>query len=460
MKPRHPVKKRWRGKVAAGTVAFAGLFAGLIGPWPLDHDPALEIRAAAVEQASAASRQTSLPPAPAPLAAGWAVAPFDDLPEAIPLAGYGQLKGAPSEPGGEIPAARALSLTSGGSEVVIVMADLLLINRALAGEVRARVAKALPAGETPPLLLFTATHTHCGPGAWGAMKLEEVLAAGRYNPEVFTRLADTLAKAALAARENRGPASIAFARAAAPDLIRNRAIRDGAVDPALEAVLVRRLDTKELGIVALFGAHATCLGASHMRLARDYPGFLVDALEELPEVAFAGFAAGCVGSHSGAAPGSGMEKARNLGAELARRVAALLPDARFREEVRMNAARVSVDVPPVQLRVSSNLRASSLISAHLSQGSAAFDILRIDEQIWITLPVELSGMKSAALREKAAQQGFTLTLSCFNGDYLGYVLPDEHYRDGKLYEARMNFLGPHGGTHIREVLKALLPEAE
>lgn len=448
--------KKWLIGCAMTPVLLAGAFVGLIGPWPLDLDTQDEaVITRAVEQAEEASAQIASLPAPAPLEAGWAVVGFD-LPEGIPLGGYGARRGAPSEPGGDTPYARAVWLSAGKCHAVIVMADVLLINRALAKTVLARVEQILGT-ENMPMVIFTATHTHSGPGAWGAMKLEQWMVAGPYDERVFEALANGLEKAILGARAARGAASMAFLRSEAPEFIRNRAVAHETVDPTLEAMVLRREDTGALAVVGLFGAHATCLGANHMRLSRDYPGFFVDALEENPAIDFAGFAAGCVGSHSGAAPGSGMEKAQNLGKELAQRVRDMIANAHFQRDVRMATVRAVVDLPKIQFRLGEKFRASSLISEGLHDGTATFGVLRVDDWIWISLPVELSGMISASLREEARERGFELTLSCFNGNYLGYVLPDKYYRDGKLYEARMNFLGPKGGTYVREVIEALLP---
>ena len=62
-----------------------------------------------------------------------------------------------------------------------------------------------------------------------------------------------------------------------------------------------------------------------------------------------------------------------------------------------------------------------------------FDILRVDDWMWISLPVELSGMVSAPLRERAAADGIKLTLTPFNGFYLGYQPPDELHERMEIY---------------------------
>lgn len=389
------------------------------------------------------------------LLVGWGVSELV-LPEGIPLAGYGARRGAPSEPGAEKLFARAVSLKSASREVVVVMADLLLFNRGLADEVKSQVRATLKAGEVEPFFLFTATHTHAGPGGWGASFAEQVTVFGDYNHQVFEALAKDVSQAIAVARQDRKPSLLAWSRSTEPDLIKNRMLRDGAVDAVLDTLWIRRRESGELGAIVFFGAHATCLNDKFMQLHRDYPGFLVDALESEPEVAFAGFATGSVGSQSGSV-GGGVDNARKLGESLAQRVLAQKESVQFVDQVEWQNARLSFRVPSLQVRLSQGWIMSPWIIHLIHDGWTQVEVLRLQDHLWVTVPVEFSSMLSAELHSVYAEKGFALTISCFNGDYLGYVLPDQHYPNGDLYEAKMNFLGPYGGGIMQGLVRRMIP---
>lgn len=444
-----------RGGVLVGGLVLVGVWIGLIGPWPVDRTADDTLWSQAVKHAEQVGREWTILPAAAPLRAGWAVKQFE-LPGGVPLAGYGNRRRAggsdPAEPLG----ARAMALEAGGRGVVLLMADLLIVNEALAGAVRRRVEESLGA-ERAPLLIFTATHTHSGPGGWGGKWVEKLTVAGPFDPLVFENLVETLTVVALKAWNSREPSALALLRTEAPDLLRNRTVKNGAADGTLEVLAVRRLDSGEMGMVVIFGGHATTLGASHEALSRDYPGFLVDALERQPGVVFAGFAAGCVGSQSCAVPGQGLEKPRRLGEDLAGWVERMVAGAEFRDHVRMRAVRLEVTLRDLEVRLSRGWKLSPFLSRQLHAGPVAFDGLRVDDWMWVSLPVELSGMLSTPLRERAAGGGIALTLTPFNGAYLGYLLPDDLHEQMDLYEVRMSFLGPSGGRGVSEIVTALLP---
>ena len=81
---------------------------------------------------------------------------------------------------------------------------------------------------------------------------------------------------------------------------------------------------------------------------------------------------------------------------------------------------------------------------------------RVDH-LWVGVPLEVSGLLSKPLREQARAAGFAgLTISSFQGDYLGYLIPDSIYAEGEKYEAQMNFLGPSGGSYFYEMIEIFL----
>ena len=214
-------------------------------------------------------------------------------------------------------------------------------------------------------------------------------------------------------------------------------------------------------MLTLFGAHATCLPDENLKLSGDYPGHLVRNLEADERIDFAAFSAGNMGSHSPVAEGKHELRAANLGKGLSELLLQQLDSVRFHDSVCLSAFDIEAPTPPIQLRVGPSLRTSPLITGWIQQPQAHLTGLRIDDRLWIGVPMETSGLLSKPLRTFARQSGLTgISISNFHGDYLGYVIPDALYADGSIYESQMSFLGPTGGTYFDQLMRALIVTQE
>ena len=309
---------------STGALLFG--FVGGIGPWPLDETPEPEPEREALgivadEAAGLQQRHEAEPPRK--LFAGWAEEVLD-LPDAVPLAGYGARRGAASEGtrDDDVLKARAVVLRAGlkheDATLVIVFIDALLIHPEIAESIEFGVN--YDVGPVKPVFLFTASHTHSGPGGWGDAALEELI-AGDYDEQVRHGMNRAIHDSVKGAFESLRATEFGWIETQADEHLRNRTVRDGEVDGTLEALVLRKKESQEMAVLALFGAHATCLGDENLLLSGDYPGHLVRVLEVDQRVTFAAFAAGCVGSHSPRAQGGGDERAKNLGESLAGRFA-------------------------------------------------------------------------------------------------------------------------------------------
>lgn len=68
-----------------------------------------------------------------------------------------------------------------------------------------------------------------------------------------------------------------------------------------------------------------------------------------------------------------------------------------------------------------------------------------------------SRARSKPLGDLVSEAGLSgLMISNFQGDYLGYVLPNNLYIEGSAYEAQMSFLGPAGGSYFINLMHALI----
>ena len=307
-----------------------------------------------------------------------------------------------------------------------------------------------------PIFLYTASHTHSGPGGWGDRALEELI-AGEYDERAASAIYSAIKDSILVAFEDLQAAEYSWITVQTEEHLRNRTVDGGEVDGTLEALVLRKSGTGELAMLSLFGAHATCLGDENRELSGDYPGHLVRELEQDQRVSFAAFAAGCVGSHSPRSAGDGEQRAKTLGQALAERLLEEVPTLEYRHEARLTASQWEMPTPELQVRVGRSWRLSPVATGLIHQPGAAFSAFRIDDHLWVGVPFEVSGMLSKPLRSRARSAGFSsLTISSFHKDYLGYLIPDSIYAEGDEYEAQMNFLGPSGGSYFEEVIETFL----
>ena len=453
-------RRRW---MVGGGLGSLMAFVGVVGPWPLDSTPEAGPAAKALSIVAAEGRALRSEHAAAsakPFLAGWAFEPFA-MPEGVPLAGYGARRGAASTGTlpGEVLGARVVAMRCGeGPLVVVVCADLLLVNQPLADAVREELRKIYP--DVVPVVMFTATHTHSGPGGFGEMALEEMI-AGRFDPLAFTGLRRAMVGGVKSAIDSLSPAEYAWIDSDAAEYLRNRTVKGGEVDGTLEALVIRRSGgvaaTPQTAVLALFGAHATCLSDDNLLLSADYPGAMVRALEADSRIDFAAFAGNCPGSQTTQAEGNGRQRLEFVGEGLAERVLTDFDDLEFRSKARLSTREFELPTPDLQVRVGASWRLSPVATGLIHQPRATLTVLRIDDRLWAGVPFEVSGMLSKPLRERAARSGLDgLTLSNFSGDYLGYLIPDELYLDGEVYESQMNFLGPGGGTFFIELMRCLI----
>ena len=263
---------KWLG---IGAIVLVLLFWLAIGPWPVDRSP---IEGSGFYQTSLESidRCLASPARASGLEAGFAAIPLD-LPEGLPLAGYGARRGAPSEGTHDPIRAKAAAIRAGTLTAAIVGADILLVNEALAADVADRLAPDLPREN----LYFVATHTHSGPGGWGTSWAEN-LVAGQPSPEGCRVLAEGMAGAVRSAIANLAVATLSYGKASAPEYIRNRLLggEDTPTDPSLQVARFTGTSGEAIGTLSAMPLTRLCLGPTTCSSAAEYPGSLERELEE------------------------------------------------------------------------------------------------------------------------------------------------------------------------------------
>jgi hypothetical protein len=215
-----PRWRRWLKRTAQGGVLSIAALA-VVTLRPVDHRAWLETKMAQDAKQDAQAMQRELEAArPAPLEAGWATVPLDPR-IGDPMAGYGARRGAASVGVDDPLFAHALFLKAGGAEVILVGVDALLVH---AGVARETFQLCAAQGIPEKAIYFTATHTHCGPGAWGPNAIEQAV-CGKYDEQAVHRLARVLAQVIAAAHDETEPAEWAWLEMAVPEHVRNRTSR-------------------------------------------------------------------------------------------------------------------------------------------------------------------------------------------------------------------------------------------
>lgn len=420
----------------------------LFGPWPKDFlgdskPPRIPARALLARALVPPQGQST----PRPLQAGVAVVDITELAENVPLAGYGQRVFRPSQGVADPISARALVLGTGEQRVVMVTADLLLINTRLANAVMKHLEHS---GWQRHQVYFGATHTHSGPGGFPS-SLVECGGLGLDRARITTNLAQKLADAVEQAAQNLVPCEMGGASVQVPaNYITNRTREDDSANRWLDLLVVRRHDRQALACVAVFGAHATCRSSRDDRISSDYPG----ALRRELEARGAGtclFFAGAVGSMG---PPYTLWPRDELdhwyGTQLGKQAAAALDNITFHRAPKVRAVGCRVPLPPARVKIGAGWRLSPLTTRLLLPHETWIQGLRLGDRVFLATPADYSGVLAEQLRANAPMS--TTVVTSFNGEYVGYLLPPE-YDDLPKYEPRsMSLYGRDAGAYFQELL--------
>jgi hypothetical protein len=364
----------------------------------------------------------------------------------IKMAGYGSGKIATAVHDSIF--AKAIAVEVDNETVVFINADLVAIPE----EVVKKVADKLSGKISRKQLFFGATHTHssignCMPGYVGKSF------GGEYRPEVVEWLGQKFSALITKALADKQPAQFSSGYIKVPHLVRNRIIGEsGRLNDKLDLLSFVQENGKKATIGA-FSAHATVIGPDNEQYTGDYPGYFQRHLEE-NGVDLALFFAGTVGSHSNQGLGEKFEKAKYIGETLADSALSAMNKMEYRTDMDLTTISSEIEIPKLQfLYLSDRLRLSPYLGSKLMPKTNPIRIqgLKLSNLIWLALPYELSGEYGLDLKNALELQGYNSVLSSFNGQYLGYVVPQKYYYYD-TYEARlMGWYGPSMGDYLMEL---------
>lgn len=373
--------------------------------------------------------------------------PANGVFNAVPLAGYSE-SGESATGAHDSLFVKVAALKVNNKMVVMVGADILLMPPEVANQV-ADMLK--PAGLTREQIFFGATHTHQSVGSWSPGIVGET-SAGKYQPAIVSWLSEKIKEAILNAISDIQLAKVGSASLHAPDFIRNRMVDSGRLNDQLDFISIEQINGKK-AVIGSFAAHATVLGSSNEEFSGDYPGYFQRKLEK-ETVDLALFFAGSVGSHTNTGKGSGFEKAQIIGESLADSIIQNLNNIELVTNATFSNITSAVQTPKLQLiRITENIRLSQKIGEMLLPNveTTYIQAIKLNNFIWITQPCEFSGECALDLKNALKAAGYNSMITSFNGQYLGYVVPNKYYYFDTYETSLMSWYGPSMADYIMEL---------
>ena len=381
-----------------------------------------------------------------------------DVPEegkfrSLPLAGYGGRHGQPARGVHDDLYVKAIALKVGDRLGVMVGADALIIPPAVADRAARRLAQ--ESGLSREQIYLGATHSHSSLGGWGEGVVAEMFAGG-FQPGAVVWFSDCIVLAVQNALRDLQPARFGHGVFSAPQFIRNRLVGPlGQVDPEFSFAIFRQEGGK-LGVVGVFGGHATLLSSEMMEYSADYPGCWQRAVEEATG-GTALFLAGGVGSHSAVPLGKGFDGADQMAQALARRLAEQLTQTALTNIVTFGAMGLDVAMPPLNVRVADSVRLRPWLAEKLLRPASHsyLQVFRLNDSVWISTPCDFSGELALGIKDFLHVRGSFATVTSFNGDYVGYVIPSRYYHLPGYEPRLMSFFGPNVPDYFNELIRTM-----
>jgi len=350
--------------------------------------------------------------------------------------------------------AKAIVFDNGATRAAIVTVDLLIFPPSVTAVLNDSLAGT---GFGLHNVYLSATHTHSSIGAWAPGYVGEIF-GGSYDTAIVAHIAHCVVQAIRNANNNLVKAQIGFNKVNAPELVYNRLLKDSTnTDPWLRYLRITR-DDGQSAIVASFAAHATFLHDSLMKIHPDYPGVLAQRLESLPDIHFAAFVAGAMGSmgpaHEEKGPWAGMEQLAN---DLMGKVAESWDSTPTGYQKQINTVHLPIDMPEEQVRLNNSFRLRPWVVKRLFGETPHFiSGLKLGNTIMVGTPCDFSGELVAELDAYAQAKGLNLMVTSFNGDFVGYITHDRHYCMDAYETRTMNWFGPNNGRYFQEIIKTVV----
>jgi len=372
----------------------------------------------------------------------------------LPLAGYGDRKGSPAEGVHDSLFVKALAIRVEEQLLVLIGSDILIVPPDVCEGVSRLISERL--GINRDQLIFSATHTHSGVGAWSEGFVGKQF-AGEANPQVEAWLIRQFSKAIEQAVADLQPGQIGTGSFFAPALISNRLVGEKGEKNSEFTYLAASQNSGRKALLGSFDAHATTLGGRNMQFSADYPGYWQRMLEK-EGFDMALFFAGSVGSHSPRSRGEEFEEARFIGEALADSVLKYMVDTDLKDSIALSFLSLDMDLPELHIRVSDGLRLNPFIGGKLfpPMGDAYLQAAKIGDLVWISTPADFSGEMARVYKNEVDKEEYRALVTSFNGAYLGYIIPGKYYHLNEYESRLMSWYGPNMGPYSHEMIRRMM----
>lgn len=343
---------------------------------------------------------------------------------------------------------RVVVFSDGYQKIAFVSYDLMMVHPAVVEAVEQSMDSLMVNH-----IYFTAVHTHNGYGEWATGLAGKVIAGG-YNKDLVYMIASKTKLALMEAIGTQEPVAIGYSEYPLPALLGNRLVKGGPTDSLLRVVALRKKNG-ETGIICTFAAHATYITSKSKDLSADYPGALIEQLEADTTISFAVFAAGAVGSHSPAKqPDFSYEALDHYAAQLARPFLLEKDDMTFQFTNRLLFLSLPIVLGEPQLKISERWCVRPwLFNAFFREIDPAITLLQIGTVAFVGYPGDFSGMLYPNINKP---DGLHVVVTSFNGNYIGYIIPDILYNHNDPEAREMNWFGPNTGSYFIDLTNRLL----
>lgn len=272
------------------------------------------------------------------------------------------------------------------------------------------------------------------------------------NEWLKNRVFDCLAKAKTTLK----PVKMAYQEGLLPDLVRNRLVGEkGMTDARLQSIFLKP-EQGPIITLGIFAAHPTLMGAESLKYCGDYPGHWQSSIEEATR-GFSMFLAGGMGSHSPSIESTDHDSIDDMSGPMAKMTLQHLEDAEFINANKFAVGELTVNLPEPHLRASDHTRFRPWLAGKLLplETQTRIHAMRIGDILLLGTPCDFSGELSLSIANHFNKSGFQAVVTSFNGDYIGYVVPQKYYHY-RHYETRvMSFFGPNNGPYLTDMIQRL-----
>ena len=169
--------------------------------------------------------------------------------------------------------AQAVALESGDTRAVIITADIIGFSRQVVENVRTQLERGtgIPASH----IIFSASHTHSGPG------VARLRHWGEPDPDYIARLEDQLVDLGHRALLEQNPVTVAGGVGRVENCSVNRRGVKGLLDPAVPVIRFDNTAGETQAVIWNFGCHPVALHSYRNVISPDYVGYARDEIRRL-----------------------------------------------------------------------------------------------------------------------------------------------------------------------------------